>query len=196
MEDIPYAYTSWVIRHGIRLTGMPAFGKTLSAGEINNVALFLRRMNSLTANERFAWYGAPLRKQLVPLYEEIGGSRRCVYRPSPQSSPLSYVIDAESTFDGSFILEQLHDANDAVSELSAYGFDKRHQRYIRVGISKSGAAVLYTSDGESRGVWKWSSAGGSVPAGVVNTLVAHSRSSYTYSDWDKSTGFCGRELTA
>lgn len=196
MEDVPYAYTSWVVKHGIRLTGMPAFGKTLSPSEINNVALFLRRMNTLTANERYAFNGAPLRKQLVPLYREIGGWRHCVYRPSPRSSPLSYVIDAEPTFDGSFILEQLHDANGAVVELSVYGLDKTRQRYIRLGVSNSGSASLSTSDGESQGMWKWGFIDASHPIGSVNVLTPHSGISYAYKDWDKSTGFCGVRAAA
>ena len=196
MEDVPYAYTSWVIKHGIRLTGMPAFGRTLSATEINSVALFLHQMNALTANDRYAWGGAPLRKQLAPLYKEIGGWRRCVYRPSPHSSPLSYVIDAEPTFDGSFLLEQLHDANGAVVELTVYGLDKSRQRYIRLGVSNGGSTSLSTSSGESKGMWRWSFVDGSHPIGAVNVLAPRSGISYTYKDWDKSTGFCGVSAAA
>ncbi len=92
IEQLPYAYTSWVIRHGIRFTGMPAFAPSLSERQIDDVALFLQKMKHLTANERFAWSGAPMRTELRATYEMIGGFRQCVYLPSPSAASASFRV--------------------------------------------------------------------------------------------------------
>lgn len=55
VEDDPEATTYWKIKHGIRFTGMPAFGQTLSDQEIWQMTLFLKRMDSLTPGAREAW---------------------------------------------------------------------------------------------------------------------------------------------
>jgi thiosulfate dehydrogenase len=55
VEDDPEATTHWKIAHGIRFTGMPAFGKTLSDREIWQMTLFLKRMSSLPPGAREVW---------------------------------------------------------------------------------------------------------------------------------------------
>ncbi len=55
VEDDPEATTHWKITHGIRFTGMPAYGQTLSDGEIWQVTLFLKHMNSLPSGPREDW---------------------------------------------------------------------------------------------------------------------------------------------
>lgn len=56
VEDDPDGETYWKVTHGIRFTGMPSFGKTLSDTERWQVATFLKHMDALpTAPER-AWH--------------------------------------------------------------------------------------------------------------------------------------------
>jgi thiosulfate dehydrogenase len=55
VEDDPEATTHWKIAHGIRFTGMPAFGQTLSDREIWQMTLFLKRMDALPTGAREAW---------------------------------------------------------------------------------------------------------------------------------------------
>jgi thiosulfate dehydrogenase len=53
VEDDPEGETYWKVRHGIRLTGMPAFGETLDDDQLWQVTLFLKHMDSLpTAADR------------------------------------------------------------------------------------------------------------------------------------------------
>lgn len=55
VEDDPEGVTYWKIYHGIRLTGMPAFGKTLDETQVWQLALFLKHMNALPAAAQRAW---------------------------------------------------------------------------------------------------------------------------------------------
>jgi mono/diheme cytochrome c family protein len=55
VEDDPEGVTYWKVAHGIRLTGMPAFGKTLSQTQIWQVTLFLKHMDALPAAAERAW---------------------------------------------------------------------------------------------------------------------------------------------
>ena len=55
VEDDPESESFWKIKHGIRLTGMPSFGSTLSDREIWTLALFLKHMNRLPASVQPAW---------------------------------------------------------------------------------------------------------------------------------------------
>ena len=55
VEDDPDGESFWKIKHGIRLTGMPSFGSTLSDKEIWTVALFLKHMDKLPPAARQAW---------------------------------------------------------------------------------------------------------------------------------------------
>ena len=55
VADDPEGETYWKIAHGIRFTGMPAFRETLSDGEIWQIVLFTKHMNSLPSGIQQAW---------------------------------------------------------------------------------------------------------------------------------------------
>jgi mono/diheme cytochrome c family protein len=55
VEDDPEGMTYWKVAHGIRFTGMPAFGETLSGREMWQIALFVKHMDSLPHGARSAW---------------------------------------------------------------------------------------------------------------------------------------------
>jgi thiosulfate dehydrogenase len=55
VEDDPEEVTYWKVAHGIRFTGMPAFGETLSGPEMWQIALFAKHMGSLPPGARSAW---------------------------------------------------------------------------------------------------------------------------------------------
>jgi thiosulfate dehydrogenase len=55
VEDDPEGVTYWKVAHGIRFTGMPAFGETLSSQEIWQLALLAKHMGSLPPGPRSAW---------------------------------------------------------------------------------------------------------------------------------------------
>ena len=55
VEDDPEGVTYWKVAHGIRFTGMPAFGKTLSDREMWEITLLAKHMNSLPSGARSAW---------------------------------------------------------------------------------------------------------------------------------------------
>ena len=59
VEDDPEGVTYWKVVHGIRLTGMPSFGASLSQLKIWQVALFLRHMDGLTGEAAKAWKEVP-----------------------------------------------------------------------------------------------------------------------------------------
>ena len=58
-EDDPEGETYWKIDHGIRLTGMPSFGKSLTQTQIWQVATFLKHMDSLPPKSQTAWKKLP-----------------------------------------------------------------------------------------------------------------------------------------
>ncbi len=55
VEDDPAGIVYWKIQHGIRLTGMPGFGKTLKQKQIWEVALFLAKMDKLPPAAQREW---------------------------------------------------------------------------------------------------------------------------------------------
>jgi thiosulfate dehydrogenase len=55
VEDDPEGDSFWKIKHGIRLSGMPSFGYTLSDREIWTLALFLKNMDHLPPAVQQAW---------------------------------------------------------------------------------------------------------------------------------------------
>ena len=55
VEDDPEVESFWKIKHGIRLTGMPAFGQSLSDQQIWTLALFLKHMDKLPPPAQQAW---------------------------------------------------------------------------------------------------------------------------------------------
>jgi thiosulfate dehydrogenase len=55
VEDDAEGVTYWKIKHGIRLTGMPAWKDTLNDQQIWTLALFLKHMNKLPPSAQAAW---------------------------------------------------------------------------------------------------------------------------------------------
>lgn len=55
VEDDPEGVTYWKVKHGIRLTGMPAWGPTLNDRQIWTLALFLKHMDKLPPAAKQAW---------------------------------------------------------------------------------------------------------------------------------------------
>jgi mono/diheme cytochrome c family protein len=55
VEDDPEGVSFWRIKHGIRLTGMPSFGSSLSDDQIWTLALFLKHMDKLPPTVQQAW---------------------------------------------------------------------------------------------------------------------------------------------
>jgi thiosulfate dehydrogenase len=55
VEDDPEGDSFWKIKHGIRLSGMPSFGHTLSDREIWTLALFLKHMDRLPPAVQQTW---------------------------------------------------------------------------------------------------------------------------------------------
>ena len=51
-NDTPDGELFWVIKHGIRMTPMPAFGPTHTDAEIWKIVAFIRHLPDLTAQER------------------------------------------------------------------------------------------------------------------------------------------------
>ena len=55
VEDDPEGVTYWKIRHGIRLTGMPAWTGSLTDQQIWTLTLFLKHMDKLPPGAQAAW---------------------------------------------------------------------------------------------------------------------------------------------
>ncbi len=55
VEDDPDGETYWKVKHGIRLTGMPAFSGSLSEEQLWQVALFLKHMDHLPPGPQKTW---------------------------------------------------------------------------------------------------------------------------------------------
>ena len=55
VDDDPDGETYWKVTHGIRFTGMPSFGLTLSDTERWQVATFLKHMDALPPSVETAW---------------------------------------------------------------------------------------------------------------------------------------------
>jgi thiosulfate dehydrogenase len=55
VEDDPDGVTYWKVAHGIRFTGMPAFGESLSERQLWQLTLFLKHMDSLPAAPERVW---------------------------------------------------------------------------------------------------------------------------------------------
>ena len=55
VEDDPEGVSFWKIKHGIRLTGMPSFGDSLSDEQIWTLAIFLKHMDKLPPAVQQAW---------------------------------------------------------------------------------------------------------------------------------------------
>ena len=55
VEDDPEGVTYWKVAHGIRLTGMPAFGPNLNGTQLWQLTLFLKHMDGLPAAPKRVW---------------------------------------------------------------------------------------------------------------------------------------------
>jgi len=55
VEDDPEGFSFWKIRHGIRLTGMPAWRNSLEDRQIWTLALFLKHMDKLPPRVQQSW---------------------------------------------------------------------------------------------------------------------------------------------
>jgi len=55
VEDDAEGVSYWKIKHGIRLTGMPAWGPTMNDRQIWTLALFLKHMDKLPPAAQQAW---------------------------------------------------------------------------------------------------------------------------------------------
>ncbi|MDQ2866137.1 MAG: c-type cytochrome [Candidatus Eremiobacteraeota bacterium] len=55
VEDDPEGVTYWKVSHGIRLTGMPAFVRSLDRNDIWKIALFLKHMDALPPAAKKLW---------------------------------------------------------------------------------------------------------------------------------------------
>lgn len=62
VEDDPEGETYWKIQHGIRLTGMPSFGKALNETQIWQVVMFLKHMDKLPPAAQEDWKKVPSQK--------------------------------------------------------------------------------------------------------------------------------------
>ena len=49
----------WIVKHGIRMTGMPAFGKTHTDDQLWELVAFLRYLPRMTADEYRKWADTP-----------------------------------------------------------------------------------------------------------------------------------------
>ncbi len=55
VEDDPDGVTYWKISHGIRMTGMPAFGPAFTENQIWQLSMFLKKMDKLPPQAERAW---------------------------------------------------------------------------------------------------------------------------------------------
>lgn len=55
VEDDAEGVSFWKIKHGIRLTGMPAWGRTMNDRQIWTLALFLKHMDKLPPAAQRVW---------------------------------------------------------------------------------------------------------------------------------------------
>lgn len=71
VEDDPEGVSFWKIKHGIRLTGMPSWGYSLTDRQIWTLALFLKHMDKLPPAVEASWqqvqnWPAPAATQTAP----------------------------------------------------------------------------------------------------------------------------------
>jgi len=66
VTDDPVGETYWVVKNGIRLTGMPAFGPSLSEQQLWQVSLLLAHADKLPPGAQKVLVGAPATGQSKP----------------------------------------------------------------------------------------------------------------------------------
>ena len=62
VTDDPEGKIYWFVKHGVRLTGMPAFSDSLTDEQIWQVVLFLKHMDKLSPDVDKAWKAVPSAK--------------------------------------------------------------------------------------------------------------------------------------
>jgi len=62
VTDDPEGKIYWFIKHGVRLTGMPAFNGNLTDEQIWQIVLFLKHMDELSLKAQKAWQTVPSAK--------------------------------------------------------------------------------------------------------------------------------------
>lgn len=67
VEDDEEGETFWKIEHGIRMTGMPSYAKTLTEQQAWTLALFLKHMDSLPPGAQKLWQSMKLPVAAAPL---------------------------------------------------------------------------------------------------------------------------------
>jgi thiosulfate dehydrogenase len=66
VTDDPPGETSWKVANGIRMTGMPGFGKSLSSDQMWQVSLLLANADKIPAPVAAVLAGGPLGGPVVP----------------------------------------------------------------------------------------------------------------------------------
>jgi thiosulfate dehydrogenase len=74
VEDDPDGVTYWKVDHGIRLTGMPSFGRTLQERQLWQLTLFLKHMDHLSPAADKAWKALKNPAELAPPRHEEPGA--------------------------------------------------------------------------------------------------------------------------
>ncbi len=105
IPDDPDANLFWVTKHGIRMTGMPAWGGILSDNQIWTIIAFIKHANQLPPEVQTAWHDAatsataplvaPLasapsaadQKKLTPEQRELRQAEEEVRQHGPQPKP-------------------------------------------------------------------------------------------------------------
>jgi thiosulfate dehydrogenase len=62
VTDDPEGKIYWFVKHGVRLTGMPSFGGSLTEEQLWQVVLFLKHMDELSPKVDKAWKAVPSAK--------------------------------------------------------------------------------------------------------------------------------------
>jgi thiosulfate dehydrogenase len=62
VEDDPDGEIYWKVQHGIRFTGMPSFGKSLTDTQLWQLVMFLKQMDKLSPAVAAAWKKEPSQK--------------------------------------------------------------------------------------------------------------------------------------
>lgn len=73
----------WVVKHGIRMTGMPAFGKTHSDEQLWEIIAFVERSRTMTSRE----YNALVAKELEQQTATTSPAPDTALAPSAESAP-------------------------------------------------------------------------------------------------------------
>jgi hypothetical protein len=82
VEDDEPGETYWKVRHGIRFTGMPAYGNALTDTQLWQVTLFLANMNHLPPAANQLWHQMPSQSES----EEGGPDERGPEAPPAQGA--------------------------------------------------------------------------------------------------------------